>query len=51
MKYDTVNMLRHTRDEPSAETQRLQGYFKKLHQKIKELYGTVNVNILMDRTL
>ena len=50
MRYDTVNMLRHTTDEPNLEIKRLKEYVKHLQQKVKELYKQVELNELTNKT-
>ena len=50
MRYDTVNMLKYTTEEPNLETKRIKEYVKHLQQKVKELYKQVELNELINET-
>ena len=38
-KYDSINMLKTTTEEPTLEVKRITGYIKQLNYKVRELYN------------
>ena len=45
-KYDSINMLKNTTEEPTPEIKRIAEYVKHLNYKIRELYGNKELEIL-----
>ena len=45
-KYDTVNILKHTTEEPNQEIQRIKGYVKHLKYKIQDLYKNEELRLI-----
>ena len=38
-KYDSINMLKTTTEEPTPELKRIAGYVKHLNYKVRDIYG------------
>ena len=45
-KYDSINMLKATTEEPTPELKRIAGYVKHLNYKVRELYGNKELETL-----
>ena len=45
-KYDSINMLKTTTEEPTLEVKRITGYIKQLNYKVRELYGNKELETL-----
>jgi hypothetical protein len=45
-KYDSINMLKTTTEEPTLEVKRITGYIKQLNYKIRELYSKQELKTL-----
>ena len=46
VKYDTVNILKHTTEEPTQEIQLIKGYVKHLKYKIQDLYKNEDIRLI-----